>query len=59
MPLSAGPVKVAVAGFSLGILTFCVPLYMMAIDGKMEIVLKTMPVGGLSMLTGWVSLILV
>ena len=51
------PFKIAVGGFIMGILAFVGPLYYMAIKGRNNSLSKTMPVGGIAMMAGWVSLI--
>ena len=51
------PFKIALGGFIGGNLIFVAPLYYMAINGRNEIISKTMPIGGTTMLVSWLSLI--
>ena len=51
------PFKVALLGFLLGFVCFVGPLYYTAIAGKHQVLSKLMPVGGLSMIAGWINLI--
>ena len=51
------PLKIAVAGFVGGYLFFVGPLYWVAITGKRQWLSKCMPLGGVSMMLAWVSLI--
>ena len=54
---SSLPFKIAVGGFIGGILIFVVPLYYISTQGGSPILSKTMPIGGLCMLSGWTSLL--
>jgi len=51
------PFKIAAAGFVLSQVLFTGPLYASAIWGKNPMLSTFMPVGGVSMIAGWTSLI--
>ncbi|CAM6002603.1 unnamed protein product [Sphagnum balticum] len=51
------PFKIAIAGFILGQIFFISPLYISAVRGKDSTLSKVMPVGGGSMMVGWLALL--
>lgn len=48
---------IATGGFLVGLLVFVAPLYYIAVQDHNEYLSKAMPVGGVGMLSAWISLI--
>lgn len=52
------PIKqIAFGGLVGGIALFCVPLYVMAVQGRSEVMKNLAPIGGVSLLAGWIAMI--
>lgn len=50
------PGKVALGGFTCGLLLFCAPMYYSAAIGTKSSLSKLNPIGGVGMLLGWGAL---
>jgi uncharacterized membrane protein YgdD (TMEM256/DUF423 family) len=48
---------IAAGGLVGGLLLFCLPLYVMAVQGRSEPMKALAPVGGVSLLAGWLAMI--
>ena len=48
---------IAAGGLIGGLFLFCLPLYIMAVNGRSEGTKLMAPIGGVSLLTGWLAMI--